>query len=262
MLASRKTSTWYSKMTSSSRPSGAFEDYHEFRNEMDHDGQAATEIAAIEAELDRACWLKLRPWFLGIILFWVLAWGLTTQAATAPVTADAWDEDCVWWSQGPRMSDGSVIPAEALTGIRIERSASPEGPWEVVATVKTMHHCYQPAPLGTNHYRLRTVLADGRVSDPGSVLSTVTIAPTVLRLTTAETVGYQQNLGSKNKISLSRVASVPLGKLCVATMSLTDPFRTVHIIADRNWAVMDPDPKRPGQFYTRPNQVWAKCEAT
>lgn len=201
---------------------------------------------------------SMRPLFLALVLVMASLWGAVALSAT--VTADAWDEDCVWWSQGPRMSDGSVIPAEALTGIRIERSASPEGPWEVVATVKTMHHCYQPAPLGTNHYRLRTVLADGRVSDPGSVLSTVTIAPTVLRLTTAETVGYQLNLGTNNKITLTRVASVPIDKPCVAS-SVTDPFRTVNLLADRNWAVMDPNPAKPGTFFTRPRQVWARCKA-
>jgi hypothetical protein len=76
---------------------------------------------------------------------------------------------------------------------------------------------------------------------------------------TVDTVGYQINLGSNNKISLSRVASVPLGKPCVASTSLTDPYRTVHIVSDRMLAVMDPNPKKPGTFLTRPRQVWAKC---
>lgn len=79
-------------------------------------------------------------------------------------------------------------------------------------------------------------------------------------LQTVDTVGYQINLGSNNKISLSRVASVPLGKPCIASMSVTDPFRQVFILQDRMQAVMDPDPKKPGEFFTRPRQVWAKCE--
>lgn len=77
-------------------------------------------------------------------------------------------------------------------------------------------------------------------------------------LVTSGQIGYQLNLGSKNKISLSRVASVPLGKLCT-TMSVTDPYRTVYIVADRLLATMDPNPKKPGETFTRPNQVWASC---
>lgn len=76
---------------------------------------------------------------------------------------------------------------------------------------------------------------------------------------TVDTVGYQINLGSNNKISLSRVASVPLNKECIETMSATDQYRTVYVIKDRLWAVMDPNPAKPGEFMTRPRQVWAKC---
>lgn len=108
-----------------------------------------------------------------------------------------------------------------------------------------------------------TATANGQESVKSNVasktVSTPLPAPNPPTLLTVSDVGYQLNLGTKNKISLSRVASVPLRKPCTA-MSATDPLRTVYLIQDRLWAVMDPNPKKPGEFFTRPNQVWAKCE--
>lgn len=81
--------------------------------------------------------------------------------------------------------------------------------------------------------------------------------PPVLRV--AEPVAYQLNGGANNKISFSRVGSVALGRECFGLPTLTDEFRTVRIIKNRDWAVMDPDPKKPGAVFARPRQVWAIC---
>mgnify|MGYP001584743425 CR=1 FL=1 len=219
----------------------------------------------IEAELD-ARGNRSKRVLLGLLVIAFLSyalWWRTAQAANAPVIADEWDEDCLWWSEGPKWSDGTPIAAADLAEVRIERARAPAGPWEILTGVKSGYsYCYRPVPLGAAYYRLVTVTATGLLSAPGNIMAALTEAPAQPKpLLTAETVGYQQNLGANNKITLSRVASVPLGKPCTST-SLTDPFRTVNIIADRMLAVMDPNPAKPGMLFTRPRQVWAKCEAT
>lgn len=195
--------------------------------------------------------------------FLVLLAALIASRADAQ-TACPWDADCLSWTIATTRIDGSALEASKIASHRLEIATSATGPWTVLATVPMPATTYQRRPVsGTNYYRIVTVLHTGLTSDPSAAVNSTVVEPkpnpAVLQV--VDNVGYQINLGSRNKFSLSRVASIPLGKECIATMSATDPYRTVHVIKDRLWAVMDPDPRKPGEFYKRPNQVWAKCGA-
>lgn len=186
-------------------------------------------------------------------------WGVVANAASVNLTCTAPTQN----------TDGSAISAALVY----------KAYWGTSATTLTNAvplagpGCKGPvsvpdAPAGqsvTYHFAV-TATANGQESAKSNIatktVSTPFPTPNPPSLLTADTVAYQVNLGARNKITLSRVASVPQNKPCVASMSLTDPFRTVYILQDRNWATMDPNPAKPGTLFTRPNQLWAKCEAT
>lgn len=241
-------------------------------------GSHNVEQRQAEAELD-ARGNRSKRVLLGLLVIAFLSyalWWRTASAATVtwPIKVTLPTTGC---TVDP-ISGLNIIPcdnspltgAAALTGAEIFVSLSPiadrpsVAPTHVLGPLVTTVNSTVTANNGDTVYFRARVRTATQVSVMGPQLGKKIDLPIIPNapLLTADVVGYQQNLGSKNKISLSRVASVPLGKPCVATMSLTDPFRTVHIIADRNWAVMDPNPAKPGTFFTRPRQVWAKCKAS
>lgn len=207
-----------------------------------------------------ASWYQVRPLFLSIVLFWVCVWAAVAHAATIQVTCTAPTTNVdgtpitstlaykAYWGT----SAASLTSAVPLAGPGCKGPVSvPDAP---VGGTVTYHVAVTAIANGMESARSATASKSFSTPNPPS--------PPTGVLLTADQVGYQQNLGSRNKISLSRVATVPLGKPCIATMSLTDPYRKVYIIADRMWATMDPNPNKPGTLFTRPNQVWAKCEAS
>jgi hypothetical protein len=70
------------------------------------------------------------------------------------------------------------------------------------------------------------------------------------KLQAVESVGYQINLGTRNRISLSRVGTVPLGAECVEFEF--DPGVRATVLKDRMLVQLDAPPRRP-------NQIFVKC---
>lgn len=69
-------------------------------------------------------------------------------------------------------------------------------------------------------------------------------------LQAAEGVGYQINLGTRNRIYLSRVGTVPLSAECIESMPALDAY----VLKDRMQVTLD-----AGRT-SRPNQIFAKCK--
>jgi hypothetical protein len=213
----------------------------------------------LERELDHASWRAARPLFLGMLLVLVSLWAWSAHAATAtlkctPPTQNTNDTP-ITASLGYKAYWGTS--ATALTN-----DVDLAGPGCAGSVVVP-----DPAPGATitYHFAVTAITAyqeSAKSNVVAKTFSTPRPTPKPPTLLTSEQIGYQLNLGTRNKITLSRVASVPIGKECITSMSVTDPYRTVYLLQDRLWATMDPNPKKPGEFFTRPNQVWAKCKTT
>lgn len=201
---------------------------------------------------------SLRPLFLALALVAVSLWGWSVHAATVtltctPPTTHTDNSPVVlpltykaYWGTSPT----TMTQTAPLAGPGCKGSLSvPDAPAGGTVT----YHVAVTATAGAAESAKSNVASKTLSAPPPNPL---------MLLTTTDGVGYQINLGTSNKISLSRIASVPAGKPCIASMSVTDPYRTVHVIQDRMWAVMDANPKLPGQTFARPRQVWAKCEAS
>lgn len=188
-----------------------------------------------------------------VALLYALAWSTLAGAANAPVIADEWDEDCIWWPENPRWSDGSgEIAAPELAEVRIERALSAAGPWMLLQAVKSGYsYCYRPVPIGTAYYRAVTALSTGALSAPGPVASTLTTAPTQPGpLLTAGGDVYQASPNWTNfswKLG-AKVGTIPPLMKCDATRKIgTDYFRVTSPIT---WIAGKKD------------YVVAKCEAS
>lgn len=70
------------------------------------------------------------------------------------------------------------------------------------------------------------------------------------KLQVIDGIGYQINLGTRNKIYFSRIGTVPLGAECIASMPALDAY----VLKDRLQVTLD-----AGRT-SRPNQIFAKCE--
>jgi hypothetical protein len=192
-------------------------------------------------------WLRIMVYGACVVAVVLIAAG---RAESAPAPADLWDEDCIWWPKPPLYSDGREIEASAMVGVRVERSASPAGPYEVLATVTQREYCYRPTVVGTNYYRLRTVMANGTVTEPGPVISAVTVAPPAP--TMLLTVGGDVYLASPNYSNFSWKPAGVVGK--IPPKVKCDPTR--HIPPDL-FRVTSPITWTAG----KKNYVVARCEA-
>lgn len=239
-----------------------------------HNAEQRQAEAELAARGNRA--LRILAGILVIVgLLYLLAWTQVARAATVTwpikitLPATGCTVDPVTGLKITPCDNSPLTGQAALTGAEIFVSLSPiaDQPsgvpthvlWPLVTTVTST----VTANNGDTIYARARVRTATQVSSLGAQIAKKVDLPVIpgAPLLTADTVGYQLNLGTNNKITLTRVASVPIDKPCQAS-SVTDPFRTVNLLADRNWAVMDPNPAKPGQFFTRPRQVWAKCEAT
>lgn len=185
-------------------------------------------------------------------------------AGRAQAQTCEWNADCISWKPPTAYTDNSPLDATQIASYKLETATAASGPWTLLATIAAPATSYKRQPVsGTNYYRVSVTMKSGVTGSSLISSPTTTVEPApgpVQELLIVENIGYQINLGTNNKVSLSRVASVPLGRECVESAKFADEFRTVHVIKNRDWAVMDPDPKKPGQFFARPRQVWAKCE--
>lgn len=205
---------------------------------------------------------------LAISLVGILCVARYAQAATVPIKITV-TLPTIGCTIGVTSCDNIPLTgAAALVGSEIFVSTSPipdvpaNTPTHLLGAGVTLVSSTIAIANGGTIYARGRVRTATQVSRLGPQMAYMVDLPVIpgAPLLTIESVAYQINLGSNNKITLSRVAAVPLGKECSESVTITDEFRTVHVLKDRNWAAMDPDPKKPGQLLTRPRQVLAKCE--
>lgn len=164
-----------------------------------------------------------------------------------------WNEDCLSWTWSGLYTDGSAVPVSNFANYTIETAKAASGPWAVLAVItnQATKSYVRTGVSGTNYYRVTVKTTGGAVSVPSAVGQSVTVEPLPepVELLIVDSVGYQINLGSNNRIYFSRVGTVPIGRECNEGMTAMGK----HVIRSRDWLVLD-----AGK--TRPRQVFATCE--
>ena len=175
-------------------------------------------------------------------------------------------EDCIQVSYPGLWANGREAKAGDWDGIEIEyRARDSADAWKVLERLKyPATTTSQPVTGQPAEYRARVVTRTSEFGPyTGVVLSSkstgATTTPPAAECVTQGVDGYQLNLGSRNKMTVSRIATVPLGIPCVSCDASQDVLGK-QIIADRTKATTLPNPKKPGTNYTLPNQVLAHCK--
>jgi hypothetical protein len=200
----------------------------------------------IERELDHASWRAVRPLFLAFVLVLVayVGWAADAFGATANLTCTA--------------------PTQNTNGTPITATLTYKAYWGTSATSLTNPSTLSgpgckgpvvvpdPAPGTTITYHFAvTATANGQESAKSNVatktFTTPNPTPNPPALLTAETVAYQINLGSNNKIYFSRVGTIELGRACIAGMTAMDKT----VLQSRDWVKLDAGKTRPRQLFVR-----------
>jgi hypothetical protein len=198
----------------------------------------------IERELDHASWRAVRPLFLAMVLVLVCILAVVAEAGTVqltctpptqntnntPITA-ALTYKAYWGTSATSQPNASALAGPGCAGTVVVPDAA--------------------AGSSITYHFAVTAIANGQESAKSNIATkTVTTpnpTPNPPALLTAETVAYQINLGSNNKIYFSRIGTIELGRACVAGMTAMDK----NVLQSRDWVKLDAGKTRPRQLFVR-----------
>jgi hypothetical protein len=196
---------------------------------------------------DKSTLREMRPAVLLLVLSLVCFWAAFARAATVQLTCTA--------------------PTKNTDGTNISAPLTYKAYWGTSATSLTNPSTLSgpgckgpvvvpdPAPGATITYHFAvTAIAAGQESAKSNIatktFTTPNPTPNPPALLTAETVAYQINLGSNNKIYFSRVGTIELDRACIAGMTAMDKT----VLQSRDWVKLDVGKTRPRQMFVRCKQ--------
>lgn len=218
---------------------------------------------SMENTLNRDSWHALRPLFLAIVLVVVLAWAALAKAATIPLKITITPPTTGCTVGITPCNNAPLTGTDALTGAEVYLSKSPipnvaPSPATLVLAAGVYAAQYSmSAENGETIYMRTRVQNSSGFSALGKELTypvkigVIPNPPPATTLTTAETVAYQLNLGTNNKIYFSRIGTIELRKACIPGMTAMDK----NVLQSRDWVKMDANK-------TLPRQAFVRCVAT